>query len=345
MQSPQTPRSYDHQSPTGSAGQSPASHMHMRTPMHKPTDIQGQIQPRNSPSPYSSPGAQSQENNRQLRDLLQQQPQQNAANTFRQPFPPLPPGKIARPQRFVGPQQQQQPPLPQQQQQQHQTVKSVITVQNTPIVGSPAENIGPNVSQQVASTTQPNIVNTNAGEQQQQQAAQPQPQQQQCAPNQSAAEQPQIMDNFSNLDAKLNHADLEKLEEVGDILGDLGEDDDDEFLKSFTADMGVDFNILEYADPELDALDEDQSNLLDSLDFDETEEKEKAKRAALEKLNKANENKAAMSQLKTNLNQTNEQQANAVNSVVSNVAQTSLPNQITQARPPQTQQQMMMQQR
>lgn len=71
FQSPQTPRSFDHQSPTSSAGQSPASHMHMRTPMHKPADIQGQIQPRSSLSPYRLPGASSQKNKRQLHDLMQ----------------------------------------------------------------------------------------------------------------------------------------------------------------------------------------------------------------------------------------------------------------------------------
>lgn len=73
-------------------------------------------------------------------------------------------------------------------------------------------------------------------------------------------------------------AELEKLEQeenvaigevegVGDILGGLGEDDD-ELIKSLTAEM--DFNILEYADPELDALaGGDNQNLLDKLDFDE----------------------------------------------------------------------------
>lgn len=298
----------------------------MRTPMHKPADIQSQMQPRNSPSPYSSPGPQSQENNRQLRDLLQQQPQPTA-NTFRQP---LPPGMIARPQRFVGPSP-------------HQQIKSVVTVQNTQIA-SPATdaNTVSNVSPQlVGVNVQPNKMantttnpNTNTNDHP-------------CAPTQPTNDQPQINDNFINLDAKLNHTDLEKLEEVGDdLLGDLGEDDEDEFLKSFTAEM--DFNILEYADPELDALNEaDQSNLLDSFVFDDTEEKEKAKRAALEKLNKANENKATLTgQLKANLNQNNEHQANTTNSGVSNITQQSHPNQITQhARQPQTQQQIMMQQR
>lgn len=319
FQSPQTPRSFGHQSPTASSSQSPASHIHMRTPMHKPSDIQGQIQ-RNSPSPYSSPGQQLQENNRQLRDLLQQQPQQNAVNTFRQPLPPGM-GMIARPQRFMGPQQPQQQPLQLQQTQQQpshqQHIKSVITVQNTPIVSSTAENIAPNVSPQIVSTTQSNMANPNVTEQQQN------------APNQPATDQP-----------------LENLDDVNAILGDLNEDDDDEFLKSFTADMGIDFNILEYADPELDSIDAaEQSNLLDSFVFDDTEEKDKVKRAALEKLNKANENKVAMGQLKANINPNNDQQGSTANPMASNVQQTSLSTQIAQARAPQTQQQIMMQQR
>lgn len=45
-----------------------------------------------------------------------------------------------------------------------------------------------------------------------------------------------------------------ELENVGfsDLLGGLGEGDDDDLLKSLTSEMGDDFNILEYADPELD---------------------------------------------------------------------------------------------
>lgn len=61
-----------------------------------------------------------------------------------------------------------------------------------------------------------------------------------------------------------------EVEGVGDILGGLGEDDDDELLNSLTAEMGEDFNILEYADPELDALtDSDNHNLFDKLDLDD----------------------------------------------------------------------------
>lgn len=81
-----------------------------------------------------------------------------------------------------------------------------------------------------------------------------------------------------------------EVEGVGDILSNLGEDDDDDLLNSLTAEMGADFNILEYADPELDALNEgDQANLLDSLDFEDPDaDKDKSKKAALEKLAKNN---------------------------------------------------------
>ncbi|XP_064543021.1 histone-lysine N-methyltransferase 2C [Drosophila montana] len=58
-----------------------------------------------------------------------------------------------------------------------------------------------------------------------------------------------------------------ELENVGfgDILGGFGEGDDDDLLKSLTSEIGDDFNILEYADPELDV------NVLNTLDFEETE--------------------------------------------------------------------------
>lgn len=90
----------------------------------------------------------------------------------------------------------------------------------------------------------------------------------------SDSDTPEIPDNVT--------AELEKLEDengvmgevegVGDLLGDLGEDDDDELFNSLTAEMGADFNILEYADPELDDLnDGEKANLLDSLDFGEAE--------------------------------------------------------------------------
>lgn len=91
-------------------------------------------------------------------------------------------------------------------------------------------------------------------------------------------------------------AELEKLEQdenvgmdgVGDILGGLGDDDDD-LLDSLTAEMGADFNILEYADPELDTTDDEKTNLLDSLELDDGEnvKEEKLKNLEAEKLAKA----------------------------------------------------------
>lgn len=68
---------------------------------------------------------------------------------------------------------------------------------------------------------------------------------------------------------------VEKLEAdenagLGDILGGFGEGDDDDILKSLTAEIGDDFNILEYADPELDEFNGSQ-NLLNKLDFDENQ--------------------------------------------------------------------------
>lgn len=72
------------------------------------------------------------------------------------------------------------------------------------------------------------------------------------------AENPEIPDNVT--------ADLETLEQDG-----YGEDlFDEDFL------LSGDFNILEYADPELDTIHgEDQSNLLDSLELDEPDNGEK----------------------------------------------------------------------
>ncbi|XP_050507765.1 histone-lysine N-methyltransferase 2C-like isoform X1 [Diabrotica virgifera virgifera] len=75
-------------------------------------------------------------------------------------------------------------------------------------------------------------------------------------------------------------AELEKLEQetgtmvelqgVSEILGGLG-DDDDELL----AEMGADFNILEYADPELEALTGGKTNILDLELEEEPVKKEK----------------------------------------------------------------------
>lgn len=59
-------------------------------------------------------------------------------------------------------------------------------------------------------------------------------------------------------------------EDVGDILGKLGEDDDDDLLTSLTAEMGDEFNLLEYADPELDTHESgEKTNLFEGLELDE----------------------------------------------------------------------------
>ena len=90
----------------------------------------------------------------------------------------------------------------------------------------------------------------------------------------SDADSQEIPDNVTAELEKLEdeNAVMGEVEGVGDLLGDLGEDDDDDLLNSLTAEIGADFNILEYADPELDTLnDGDKANLLDSLDFGEAE--------------------------------------------------------------------------
>lgn len=108
------------------------------------------------------------------------------------------------------------------------------------------------------------------------------------ATNESSSTEQEIPDNVT--------AELEKLEQetgtivelhgVSDILGGLGEDDDELLgghylfnflilrliLIIFLAEMGADFNILEYADPELNALTGgEKTNILDSLDLVEPE--------------------------------------------------------------------------
>lgn len=121
-------------------------------------------------------------------------------------------------------------------------------------------------------------------------------------------------------------AELEKLEQdenvgmdgVGDILGGLGDDDDD-LLDSLTAEMGADFNILEYADPELDTTDDEKTNLLDSLELDESETKDEKLKEA-EKLAKANAmNPAQQALQRQQMPMTNHQ--NVVNQIPASVNQ------------------------
>lgn len=233
----------------------------------------------------------------------QQQPNIPDANTFRQP---LPPGMISRPQRmnipgaiirpgqqivqqgsrsiimtsdlrqrFVRPPvggviasgqqviaqqqtliQQQQPFSPQQSQAVRLQTNIVNVVKSNEM--QPGQVIGQRLSHQgmqsIGSMTQGTVETT---------AVQP--------PDSDTQE---IPDNVTAELEKLEHenAVMSEVEGVGDLLGDLGEDDDDELLNSLTAEMGADFNILEYADPELDTLnDGDKANLLDSLDFGEAE--------------------------------------------------------------------------
>ncbi|XP_041970566.1 histone-lysine N-methyltransferase 2D-like isoform X2 [Aricia agestis] len=71
---------------------------------------------------------------------------------------------------------------------------------------------------------------------------------------------------------EMDIGDMDKLEQdtgnIGevDILTGLGGEDDEELLESLTAEMGEQFNILEYADPELAALN-DAETLLDGLEL------------------------------------------------------------------------------
>ncbi|XP_059056838.1 histone-lysine N-methyltransferase 2C-like [Achroia grisella] len=74
---------------------------------------------------------------------------------------------------------------------------------------------------------------------------------------------------------EMDMGDMEKLEqdtgnigEVDNILTGLGGEDDEELLESLTAEIGEQFNILEYADPELAALN-DAEHLLDGLELAE----------------------------------------------------------------------------
>lgn len=61
---------------------------------------------------------------------------------------------------------------------------------------------------------------------------------------------------------------MAEVEAVSEILGDLA-DDDDELL----AEMGADFNILEYVDTETSHG--DKTNILDNLELEDDETKEK----------------------------------------------------------------------
>ncbi|XP_043479344.1 histone-lysine N-methyltransferase 2C-like isoform X5 [Leptopilina heterotoma] len=87
--------------------------------------------------------------------------------------------------------------------------------------------------------------------------------------NVNAPEASEIPDNVTAELEELEQereAPLGEVESVSAILGDLGEDDDE-----LLAEMGADFNILEYADPELDNLTGGgKTNILD-LDLEQVE--------------------------------------------------------------------------
>lgn len=68
-----------------------------------------------------------------------------------------------------------------------------------------------------------------------------------------------------------------KFVKVGDILTGLGGEDDEELLESLTAEIGEQFNILEYADPELAALN-DNEHILDGLELADDVPERHAKR-------------------------------------------------------------------
>lgn len=149
-------------------------------------------------------------------------------------------------------------------------------------------------------------------------------------------------------------AELEKLEQdenvgmdgVGDILGGLGDDDDD-LLDSLTAEMGADFNILEYADPELDTTDDEKTNLLDSLELDDSEnaKEEKLKNLEVEKLAKSNvvinpQQQAIMQQQMQNRSHVPMPNQNIINQIPSTVNQIDTQNMNQNSGPSQQGQQI-----
>lgn len=187
-----------------------------------------------------------------------------------------PPGNLIVGQQLPLQQQQNIVHMQQQQQQQQQMSQQqfqTIPPNTTQRMQLNTNEIGPNINSVLSSDTPPTAAEQSAelatALQNQHSAA--------AAAGPDAAtdsDTPEIPDNVT--------AELEKLEDengvmgevegVGDLLGDLGEDDDDELFNSLTAEMGADFNILEYADPELDDLnDGEKANLLDSLDFGDAE--------------------------------------------------------------------------
>ncbi|XP_060525404.1 histone-lysine N-methyltransferase 2C-like [Cylas formicarius] len=146
------------------------------------------------------------------------------------------------------------------------------------------------------------------------------------AVSQTASNEQEIPDNVT--------AELEKLEQetgtmaelqgVSDILGGLG-DDDDELL----AEMGADFNILEYADPELEALAGEKTNILD-LELEDDNLKQKKRQAELQKKNASSSSGTAVStatastdEIKKDATTVQAQESKAITSATSEVAASS----------------------
>ncbi|KAF5285410.1 hypothetical protein FQA39_LY16664 [Lamprigera yunnana] len=124
-------------------------------------------------------------------------------------------------------------------------------------------------------------------------------------------------------------AELEKLEQetgtiaelqgVSDILGGLGEDDDE-----LLAEMGADFNILEYADPELDTLaDGEKTNILDSLDLVEHEPVKSDKR---EQKNTGGKLKIGISQSSAVMNASSNIIVKTGNAITTSMVQSNITN-------------------
>lgn len=213
-------------------------------------------------------------------------PQRMVINPDNRPRMGLRPGTVLNPQQILSVQQQNQMGMTQQRMTQGNFNQSHSDLQTNQGVGSNdqnsllaqriqgGQNILPQQSIQGNSQVQPN----------------------ESPQISSAIGQPNNQTDAEGIPDSVT-AELEKLEQdenvgmdgVGDILGGLGDDDDD-LLDSLTADMGADFNILEYADPELDTTDDEKNNLLDSLELDEGEnaKDERIKTLESEKLNKMN---------------------------------------------------------
>ncbi|CAH2071742.1 unnamed protein product, partial [Iphiclides podalirius] len=95
---------------------------------------------------------------------------------------------------------------------------------------------------------------------------------------------------------EMDMGDMDKLEQdagnIGevDILTGLGGEDDEALLESLTAEMGEQFNILEYADPELAALND--AHLLDGLELADDGDRHADQRHAKRNPDDDNDNKS-----------------------------------------------------